>query len=186
MKIEGIGYGVGSRELPDRPNMLRVILGEHDADAHADQVLILEANIDNMNPEIYDYLLERLFSAGALDVSLAPLQMKKNRPGVLLKIICRPEKKGDLSAVVFQESTTSGIRSYHAERIKLPRRAQKILTPYGRLEVKIVTYPDGSIAAAPEYEQCKMIAKKCRIPLKKVYQEIARHLPPHNTPSHPK
>lgn len=186
MKIHGIGYGVGSRELSDRPNMLRVILGEQDADAHADQVLILEANIDNMNPEIYDYLMDRLFAAGALDVSLAPLQMKKNRPGVLLKIICRPEKKGELSAVVFQESTTSGIRCYQAERIKLPRRVKKIHTPYGRLEVKIVTYPDGSIAASPEYEQCKMIAQKCRIPLKKVYLEIARHLPPHNTSSHPK
>lgn len=181
MKIHGIGYGVGSRELPDRPNMLRVILGEQDADAHADQVLILETHIDNMNPEIYDYLMERLFAAGALDVSLAPLQMKKNRPGVLLKIICRPEQKEVLSAVIFQESSTTGIRFYQAERIKLPRQIKKIATPYGRLAVKIITGPDGSVSSAPEYEQCKMIAKKYRIPLRKVYQVLAGHLPAHHT-----
>jgi hypothetical protein len=183
MKISSIGYGVGSRQLPDRPNMLRLILGEREADAHADQVLVLEANIDNMNPEIYDYLMERLFSAGALDVSLAPLQMKKNRPGVLLKIICHPEKKEDLFAIIFEESSTSGIRYYQAERIKLPRQIKKIHTPYGRIEVKIVTYPDGSTFAAPEYEQCKMIARKHRIPLKTVYLEIARHLPHHHASS---
>jgi hypothetical protein len=183
MKISSIGYGVGSRQLPDRPNMLRLILGELEADAHADQVLVLEANIDNMNPEIYDYLMERLFSAGALDVSLAPLQMKKNRPGVLLKIICHPEKKEDLFAIIFKESSTSGIRYYQAERIKLPRQIKKIHTPYGRIEVKIVTYPDGSTFAAPEYEQCRMIARKHRIPLKTVYLEIARHLPHHHASS---
>lgn len=181
MKIHSIGYGVGSRQLPDRPNMLRVIIGEQEADAHADHVLVLEANIDNMNPELYDYLMEQLFAGGALDVACAPLQMKKNRPGILLKVICHPEQREDLSAIIFRESTTSGIRFYQAERIKLPRQVKKIHTPYGRLEVKILTYPDGSIAAAPEYEQCKMIAQKHRIPLKKVYLEIAGLLPPHNT-----
>jgi hypothetical protein len=178
MRIHRIGYGVGSRDLPDRPNMLRIIIGEREADGHADQVLVMEANIDNMNPELYDYLMERLFAGGALDVAFAPLQMKKNRPGVLLKVICPPEKKESLTATVFQESTTSGIRYYQAERVKLPRLMKRIQTPYGRLEVKIVSYPDGSIGAAPEYEQCKRIARMHRIPLKQVYLEIAGLLSP--------
>jgi hypothetical protein len=181
IKIRSIGYGVGSRQLPDRPNMLRIILGEQESDAHADHVLVLEANIDNMNPELYDYLMERLFSGGALDVALAPLQMKKNRPGVLLKIICPPEKKEDLTATVFQESTTSGIRCYQAERIKLPRQVKIIRTPYGRIPVKVFTYPDGSMGAAPEYDECKRIARKHRIPLKQVYLDITGLLPPRSS-----
>jgi hypothetical protein len=179
MRIDRIGYGVGSRDLPDRPNMLRIILGERETDGHADQVLVMEANIDNMNPELYDYLMERLFAGGALDVACAPLQMKKNRPGIMLTVICHPEHKDEVAATIFQESTTSGIRYYHAERIKLPRRVKKIITPYGRLEVKIVTLPDGSSAAAPEYEQCKRIARKHRIPLQQVYLEMASLLRPH-------
>ncbi len=178
MKIDRIGYGVGSRDLPDRPNMLRLILGEREADGHADQVLVMEANIDNMNPEFYDYLMERLFSGGALDVACAPLQMKKNRPGIKLTVICRPEDKDCLAAIMFQESTTSGIRYHQAERIKLPRQVKTIRTPYGRLEVKIITGPDGSRAAAPEYEQCKLIARKHRVPLKQVYLEMANLLNP--------
>jgi hypothetical protein len=178
MKIERIGYGVGSRDLPDRPNLLRLILGKREADGHADQVLIMEANIDNMNPEFYDYLMKRLFSGGALDVACAPLQMKKNRPGIMLTVICHPEHKDGLAAIMFQESTTSGIRYYQAERIKLPRQVKKIRTPYGRLEVKILTCPDGSKTAAPEYEQCKLIAQKHRIPLKQVYLEMASLLNP--------
>jgi hypothetical protein len=158
--------------------MLRLILGEQESDGHADQVLIMEANIDNMNPEFYDYLMERLFAGGALDVAFAPLQMKKNRPGIMLTVICRPEHKDALAAIMFQESTTSGIRYYQAERIKLPRQVKKIRTPYGRLEVKIITCPDGSSAAAPEYEQCKLIARKHRIPLKQVYLEMASLLNP--------
>jgi hypothetical protein len=158
--------------------MLRLMLGEREADGHADQVLVMEANIDNMNPEFYDYLMERLFSGGALDVACSPLQMKKNRPGIMLTVICRPEHKDGLSAIIFQESTTSGIRYYQAERIKLPRQIKKIRTPYGRLEVKIITGPDGSNTAAPEYEQCKLIAQKHRIPLKQVYLEMASLLNP--------
>jgi hypothetical protein len=173
MRIHSIGYGAGSRELPDRPNLLRIIIGEPEADAHADQVLVMEANIDDMNPEFYDHLMERLFAAGALDVACAHLQMKKNRPGIQLQVICRPESKEELTAIVFKESTTSGIRYYQAERITLPRQIKKIRTPYGRLEVKIVNYPDGSSAAAPEYEQCKLIARRHSIPLKQVYLQIA-------------
>lgn len=182
MKVERTGYGAGSRILPDRPNLLRIILGEQEAAGDLDQVLILEANIDNMNPEIYDYLMERLFASGALDVSFNALQMKKNRPAVLLKVICYPGEKDKLAALILQESTTSGIRYYQAERIKLQRVTQHISTPFGRMEIKVFTYPDGSIASAPEYEACKRIALKHRIPLKRVYLELAKHIPPLKTP----
>jgi uncharacterized protein (TIGR00299 family) protein len=181
MKIAKIGYGVGSRIIKDRPNTLRILIGKQSDEQEADQVLILEAHIDDMIPEMYDYLMERLLKKGALDVSFSPLQMKKNRPGVLLKVICSPEKKDACATIMFQESTTSGIRFYQADRIKLIRKTKVITTPYGRLSVKVFTSPGGGYFAAPEYEQCKKIAQKHGIPLKKVYLELTQLLPPLNT-----
>ena len=181
MKITKIGYGVGSRIIEDRPNTLRIIVGEQHDEHETDQVLILEAHIDDMIPEMYDYLMERLLKQGALDVSFSPLQMKKNRPGILLKVICSPEKKDACTTTIFQESTTSGIRFYQADRIKLIRKTRVITTPYGRLSVKVFTTPGGGYFASPEYEQCKKIAKKNGIPLKKVYLELTQLLPPLNT-----
>ncbi len=178
MKITKIGYGVGSKKLKDRPNLLRLVAGEFPNNQEADQVAILEANIDDMIPEIYDYLMELLFEKGALDVSFSPLQMKKNRPGILLRVICHPEKKHELLNIIFQESTSAGIRYYHAQRIKLSREIKKITTPYGKLFVKVFKDLEGNYYASPEYEDCKKIAKKHGIPLKKVYLELAKLLPP--------
>jgi uncharacterized protein (DUF111 family) len=181
MKIAKIGYGVGSKIIKDRPNTLRIVVGEHSNGQEADQVLILEAHIDDMNPEMYDYLMERLLKNGALDVSFSPLQMKKNRPGVLLKVICSPEKKDECTTIILQESTTSGIRFYRADRIKLIRKTKVITTPYGKLSVKVFNIPGGGYFASPEYEQCKKIAQKHGIPLKTVYLELTQLLPPLNT-----
>jgi len=181
MKIARIGYGVGSRILKDRPNTLRIVVGAHSSKQETDQVLVLEAHIDDMIPEMYDYLMERLLKNGALDVSFSPLQMKKNRPGVLLKVICSPEKKDPCTTIIFQESTTSGIRFYRADRIKLIRKTKVITTPYGRLSVKVFNSPGGGYFASPEYEQCKKIAQKHGIPLKTVYLELTQLLPPINT-----
>jgi uncharacterized protein (TIGR00299 family) protein len=181
MKIARVGYGVGSRTLQDRPNTLRIAVGEHSTEQEADQVLILETHIDDMNPEMYDYLMERLVKQGALDVSFSPLQMKKNRPGVLLKVVCAPEQKDACTTIIFQESTTSGIRFYQADRIKLIRKTKVITTPYGRLSVKVFNSPGGGYFASPEYDQCKKIAQKHGIPLKKVYLELTQLLPPLNT-----
>jgi hypothetical protein len=181
MKIARIGYGVGSRIIKDRPNTLRIVVGEHSTELEADQVLILETHIDDMNPEMYDYLMERLLNNGALDVSFSPLQMKKNRPGILLKVICSPEKKDTCTTIILQESTTSGIRFYRADRIKLIRKTKVITTPYGKLSVKVFNSPGGGYFAAPEYEQCKKIAQKHGIPLKTVYLELTQVLPPLNT-----
>jgi uncharacterized protein (TIGR00299 family) protein len=180
MKIARIGYGVGSRITKDRPNTLRIVVGEKSNEQEADQVLILEAHIDDMSPEMYDYLMERLLKKGALDVSFSPLQMKKNRPGVLLKVICSPEKKDECTTIIFQESTTSGIRFYRADRIKLIRKTKVITTPYGNLSVKVFNSPGGGYFASPEYEQCKKIAQKHGIPLKTVYRELTQLLPPLN------
>jgi len=178
MKITKIGYGVGSTQLKDRPNLLRVVVGERTNDQEADQVVIMEANIDDMIPEIYDYLMERLLEKGALDVFFSPIQMKKNRPGVLVRVICHPEKKGELTTTIFQESTSAGIRYYHAHRIKLPREIKEITTPYGKLSVKVFKGGEGEYYSSPEYEECKKIAKKHGIPLKKVYLELTKLLPP--------
>jgi uncharacterized protein (DUF111 family) len=181
MIIKKVGYGGGSRQHQDRPNLLRLVIGEDRASDKADQILILEAQIDDMNPEFYDYLMERLFEGGALDVSYSPIQMKKNRPGILIKVICPPDKKSALATILFQESTTAGIRSYQADRVKLVRKTTTIATPFGTLPVKVFISPDGDYFASPEYDQCKKIAKKQGIPLKKVYLEITRLLPPLNT-----
>lgn len=178
MKITKIGYGVGSTQLSDRPNVLRLVVGKRTDDQEADQVVILEANIDDMIPEIYEYLMERLLEKGALDVSFSPIQMKKNRPGILVRVICHPEKKHELITIIFQESTSAGIRYYQADRIKLLREIKEINTPYGKLPVKIFKDIEGEYYASPEYEECKKIAKKHNIPLKKVYLELAKLLSP--------
>jgi uncharacterized protein (TIGR00299 family) protein len=178
MKIHATGYGAGSAHLEDRPNLLRIIVGERVERQEADQVAVLETNIDDMIPEIYDYLMEQLFKRGALDVSFSPLQMKKNRPGVLVSVICAPEKIQELSSLILKESTSGGIRYYYAHRIKLPREIREITTPLGRLKVKVFKDIDGSYFASPEYEACKEIAVKRGIPLKNVYQEVTKVITP--------
>ncbi len=177
LRIDKIGYGVGDEIGGEIPNLLRIVLGEEEREIlERDRVLVIEANIDNMNPEFYDYLMERLLEEGALDVSLSPIQMKKNRPGTLLKVISPKHKSPDLIRLIFQESTTTGIRLYEAERYKLKRRVEEVETNYSKIPVKVSSDLEKDTHLTPEYEVCKAIAKEKGIPLKEVYRVIANWL----------
>jgi len=172
MRIKSIGYGVGDNEFEEIPNLLRVIFGEDEKKKESDRVTVIETNIDDMNPEIYDFLMERLFEEGALDVSLSPLQMKKNRPGVLLRAICREENRPQVIEIILNESTSLGVRYYEVERLKTLRRLETVETRFGKVRVKI--YKDGDINVSPEYEDCRRIAKESKVPLRKVYDEAVK------------
>ncbi|MEE9549521.1 MAG: nickel pincer cofactor biosynthesis protein LarC [Candidatus Binatia bacterium] len=175
MTIEKIGYGAGEREFPDRPNLLRVLLGERGPAWGHDEMLVLETNIDDMNPEIYDYVLDRLFAAGARDVSLSPIQMKKNRPGTLLRIIAEPSDKDRLAEIVFRETSTIGVRYYPVKRIILKRKLSRLKTRFGTVDIKVIEEPGGGKRAAPEYDQLRKIAQAKRVPLKMLYDEVRRN-----------
>lgn len=170
MKIEKIGYGMGKKDFPDRPNLLRLIWGEAVNIYLKDRVFILEANIDDMNPEFYGYLMEILFAAGALDVSLSHLIMKKNRPGTLLRVIAQEHDLDKLIEIILRESTTLGVRFYEAQRQKLPREVKEVETKYGKVRVKVA----GALHFQPEYEDCKRIALEKGIPIQEVYKEVLK------------
>jgi uncharacterized protein (TIGR00299 family) protein len=165
-----IGYGMGKKEFPDRPNLLRLILGESSDAYQVDQAMVLESNIDDMNPEFYEHLMDRLFQKGALDVSLAPLQMKKNRPGTLLRVIVEEKDAEALAELILQESTTLGVRSYSVKRKKLPREVREVETRYGKVRVKV----SGDIRFQPEYDDCRRIALEKGVPIQEVYWEAMK------------
>jgi len=170
MKIEKIGYGMGQKDFPDRPNLLRLFWGEAGKVYLTDRIFILEANIDDMNPEFYGYLMEILFAAGALDVSLSHLIMKKNRPGTLLRVIAQEQDLDKLIELILRESTTLGVRFYEAQRKKLPREIIEVETKYGKVRVKV----SGDWHFQPEYEDCKRIALERGIPIQEVYKEVLK------------
>jgi len=174
MTIQKIGYGAGEREFPDRPNLVRVLLGETGPVWDRDEMLVMETNIDDMNPELYDYLLDRLFGAGARDVSLTPIQMKKNRPGILLRIITEPSTKDQVAEIVFQETSTIGLRYYPVQRLVLRRVSRQLKTKFGTIRVKVVEEPGGKKRATPEYEDLKKLARVKKVPLKALYDEVLR------------
>ena len=171
MTVFATGYGAGTMDLQDRPNMLRLLLGETGGAVTTDYVWVLETNIDDMNPEYTGYVMERLFAAGALDVMLTPVYMKKNRPGVLLSVICADQSRGRLTRVLFQETTTAGIRSCRTQRTVLQRRQGSVPTRFGMMKVKIFSGDAGEYAV-PEFEACRRAAQKHNVPLKTVYEEI--------------
>lgn len=173
MKVLSTGYGVGAHPAADPPNLLRLFLGEISPDQLVRDLLVIETNIDDMNPEFYDHIMEKLFASGALDVSLAPVQMKKNRPGVLLRVLAAPILEQVISNILFTESTTLGIRSHGVKRIEIPREEAFIMTSFGRCRVKRVMLPDGAVRLIPEYEECRRIAGETGVPILEVYREIA-------------
>jgi len=175
MSIEKIGYGAGQKEWPDRPNLFRLILGEDDPGWIDEEMAVLETNIDDMNPQFYDYVMERLFAAGARDVFLAPIQMKKNRPATLLTVICAPAERDRLAKIMLRETTTIGVRYHLVKRLILKREAKKVQTRFGAIRVKIVEQPDGTIRAAPEYDDLKRIASVKKISLKALHDEVVRN-----------
>ena len=181
MVIARIGYGAGQRDLEDRPNLLRIILAAEsesaadlDGKLSEDQVTIVETCIDDMNPEIFGYLMERLFEEGALDVYWIPVQMKKNRPGTMLQVLCKDDSRDRLIGRVLSETTTTGVRYYRSQRRLLWRDQLKIKTTYGVIPVKRIQDPGGNIRLVPEYEVCRQIALERKIALRLVYETVTR------------
>jgi uncharacterized protein (TIGR00299 family) protein len=170
LRIEGVGYGAGQRSLRDRPNVLRLILGETAARAERDEIVVIETNIDDYNPELYEYVVERLIKAGARDVYLTAVQMKKGRPGVILSVLCAADQREALGGIVLAETSAIGLRYYSAQRMVLERDVRQVVTDYGTVRVKVARGPDGHENLAPEYEDCKRIAAERQVPIKLVYQ----------------
>jgi uncharacterized protein (TIGR00299 family) protein len=169
MKIEKSGYGAGSREFPELPNVLRLTIGESVAAKTSSEVItVLEANLDDLNPQVFGYVMDRLLEEGALDVFGTPVQMKKNRPGMVLTVLCKPEDAGKLTQILFAETTTLGVRRRDEARQTLARRWESVRTQWGDVRIKIGSL-NGTISNyAPEYEDCRRIAAEHRVPLKTV------------------
>ncbi|HEY6392332.1 MAG TPA: nickel pincer cofactor biosynthesis protein LarC [Bryobacteraceae bacterium] len=164
MIVTGAGYGAGDKDFKEHANVLRVLIGETSGAAESTTVDVLEANIDDSTPQVLGYAMERLLEAGALDVTLESVLMKKNRPGTLIRVIARPEDRERLAKVMFAETTTLGLRIYSAERRVKARRVQEVDTPHGKVKIKIAA--DGSFS--PEYEDCRTLARATGIPLKEI------------------
>lgn len=174
MLIRNVGYGVGSRELEEIPNLLRVVVGEADSELDTDSVMVVETNIDDMNPEIFGFVMERLFEDGALDVSWVPVFMKKGRPGTMVQVICRETDRETMVRRILSETTATGVRHYRVGRTKLPRKVLEVTTSYGKVRVKEISGLAGRVPRVPEYEDCKRIALERNIPLKVVYETILK------------
>ncbi|NIQ37404.1 MAG: nickel pincer cofactor biosynthesis protein LarC [Proteobacteria bacterium] len=172
MEIEKVGYGLGDRDLGNIPNMLRIFLGTGRSPLPQDRVILVETDIDDMNPEFFEPLMDRLFAQGALDVSFIPIQMKKNRPGTTVRAICEESSRARIVETFFRESTTIGVRYFSVNREKLERRVESVETPFGRVKVKISRNREGEIHhVSPEYEDCRRLSVKNKIPVVEVYQE---------------
>ncbi|HLH43567.1 MAG TPA: nickel pincer cofactor biosynthesis protein LarC [Bryobacteraceae bacterium] len=169
MRISAIGYGAGDRDFPQQANVLRATIGEKIAAAEATLVSVIEANIDDSSPQVLGYALERLMEEGALDVSLSPIQMKKNRPGTLLRVIARQEDQERLAQIIFAETSTLGLRVYSAERRVQERSVIEVETPWGAARGKV----SGAGAFLPEYEDCRAIAHRTGTPLAQVMAAAA-------------
>jgi pyridinium-3,5-bisthiocarboxylic acid mononucleotide nickel chelatase len=173
MTVLGVGYGAGTRPGERVPNLVRVLLGETEADAPEDSILRIEANIDDATPEQLGFAMERLLAAGALDVYHAPIQMKKGRPAVLLSVLAAPADAERLADMVLAETTTLGVRVTPCARRVLPRRIETVRLAGGDVRIKVATLPDGTERAAPEYDDCARVARETGRPLAEI-QEAAR------------
>lgn len=169
MRVESTGYGAGAREYERFPNVLRVMLGETEASESRveERLLMIETNIDDMTPQLFGYLMERAFERGALDCYFTPVQMKKNRPGVLVSVLCRAIDSDAMCELLFKETTTLGVRISEVARRTLKRECQTVLTPYGQIDVKVASV-NGGIKYMPEYEQCREAAQRAGVTLRQV------------------
>jgi len=177
--VDRVGLGLGTKDPAGFPNALRVWLGElaqaESASAvQQGEVVLLETNLDDMNPQFYDYVMERLFAAGALDVYLIPIQMKKNRPGNMLSVLCPPDRVGEMLAILFAETTTLGVRVRDVTRRCLDRSIVAVDTRFGQIRVKVARRGAVVLHAAPEYDDCKAAARRHGVPLSVVYEEARR------------
>lgn len=171
MTVERIGYGAGNDRPGALPNVLRAVLGRGEGFS-GDRIAVIETNLDDFVPEHFDYLMERLFEAGALDVSLQHLQMKKNRPGFLLRVLARPADRDALARIVFAESSAIGVRTLEWDRLVLERESARLATPFGAVRVKVVRGLDGRRDYSPEYDDCKRAARKTGVPLREVVERV--------------
>ena len=170
LRVERVGYGAGDRVLADRPNLLRIVLGEPVSAVASDDVVVLEATVDDTLPELWEHVLERLLEAGAKDAFLEPVVMKKSRPGVTLRVIAAAADRDRLAAVIFAETSTIGLRWAPWRRLVLPRETRRVETEYGTVAVKVATAPDGATNLAPEFEDCRRLARERGVAAKLVYQ----------------
>lgn len=176
IKVARIGYGAGSRDYSGHPNIARLFVGERaevsDSESRvtnpANVVTVIEANVDDMSPQLYGYLVERALDAGALDITCSSIQMKKNRPGLEISVLCVPERAEGLAQLLFEETTTIGLRIHEAGRLVLDREVVKVETPYGTVRVKIAKRAGKVINVSPEYEDCQRLAAEKSVPLKQV------------------
>jgi uncharacterized protein (TIGR00299 family) protein len=170
LRVHAVGYGAGDRTLADRPNLLRIVVGEAVAAAGADEVVVIETTIDDLSPQLYEHVLERLLAAGARDAFLVPVTMKKSRPGTMLRVLAAPADRERLAGIVFAETSTIGLRWTTWQRTVLPREERTVETPWGAVRVKLARAPDGTVNVAPEFDDCRRLATERGVPLKRVHQ----------------
>lgn len=181
--IKKIGYGIGSKEM-DIPNILRVCLGEsfedssYGTDVEKETAIVIECNIDDMNPELYEHVMISLFNKGAFDTYLSSIIMKKSRPGIILSVLCNPSKEKEIIKTLFKETTTLGVRKYNVDKFNLKRKFKKIKTRFGEVTVKTAYYNDKIIRAKPEYEECKRIAREKNVSIQEIYNEVSNLIKP--------
>jgi uncharacterized protein (TIGR00299 family) protein len=177
MSVSAIGYGAGTADLEGQPNVLRLMVGDADekrSTVSSETICVLEANLDDMNPQIYGYFLEKALAAGALDVFSTAVQMKKNRPGMLATVLCKPEDAAKFQDLLFTETTTLGVRSYVAERQVLPREWATVSTSFGEVRIKVARVNGHIRQASPEFEDCRKLAEAQNVPLHRVMDEAMR------------
>ena len=171
MRVDRIAYGAGDRDLPDRPNVLRLMIGELAAAYEEDTSIVIETNIDDMNPQVYDYVIEKLMQQGAQDVFLTPIIMKKGRPAILLSVLTDKSKANMTLDIIFRETTSIGVRIQEVGRKKLSREIRDVNTMYGKIRVKISERGEDILTVTPEYDDCRKIAEEKNVPLKTVMEE---------------
>ena len=194
MKVDKTGYGAGTRDFPDHANVVRLTVGEAQAgksapygasedtrtgapaphEAREETIVVLEANIDDLNPQVFGYVIDRLLEEGALDVFGIPVQMKKNRPGMLLTVLCKTEQTAQMTKIIFAETSTLGVRRRDEKRQVLGRKWMSVTTQWGEVRMKVASMNGTVTNYAPEYEDCRRIASEHRVPLKKVMQEAVQ------------
>jgi len=174
MTVSAIGYGAATADLESQPNVLRLMVGESGEKlegAHSEEIRVIEANLDDLNPQVYGYFVERALAAGALDVFTTAVQMKKNRPGTLLTVLCKPADEAKFQDLIFAETTTFGVRSYTTQRRVLPREWETVATCFGEVRMKLARVNGQVVQISPEYEDCRKLAEEKAVPLQRVMQE---------------
>jgi uncharacterized protein (TIGR00299 family) protein len=169
MRVHRAGYGAGTREIAGTPNVLRVLVGESTGEPTTERIVVLECEIDDMNPQLFGVLMDRLYAAGALEVYYSAVQMKKNRPGTLVTVLATPDRREGLTDIVFRESTTIGVRHHDVQRDRLEREVVPVETPFGTIRCKVARRAGSVVNASPEFDDCLRVATERGVPVKEVH-----------------